>query len=288
VAKPDWLRVKISNPASCNKVRDVLRSFDVRSVCDSSQCPNLSRCWSSRTVTFMIMGDRCSRACRFCAVHSGGMKPLDPDEPERLAKAVAELGLGYVVITSVTRDDLSDKGAGAFAETIRSVKKATNALVEVLVPDMGGDERLLTSIIEAGPDVLGHNIETAPRLQSLVRDPRASYEISLKVLHKTKEIDPSILTKSSIMLGLGETDEEIRTVLSDLRKNDVDIVTLGQYLRPGTIRLPVVRYVSPEEFGRWQDEAFGMGFRHVSSGPLVRSSFKAMEAYEFVKGGSKC
>jgi lipoic acid synthetase len=286
--KPDWLRVRIPDLVSCGHVRDVLRSNDVRSVCDSSHCPNLGQCWSRKTATFMIMGDRCSRNCRFCAVSTGAMKQLDQEEPVRLAQAVRELGLRYVVITSVCRDDLIDMGAKSFALSIKEVKETTGALVEVLIPDLGGDMERLRIIMDARPDVIGHNLETVHRLQKIVRDRRASYELSLQLLRSIKEVDPSQVTKSSLMLGLGETREEICDALTDLRTAGVDILTLGQYLRPGPAQCAVQRYVPPEEFEHLRGKALAMGFGAVMAGPFVRSSYQAKEAYDSLRRDPIC
>jgi len=284
-AKPGWLRVRMTDQASCRHVRDVLKAYNVRSVCDPSHCPNLGECWSERSVTFMILGESCSRSCRFCAVPSGMMRPPDPDEPERIALAVSDLKLDHVVITSVSRDDLPDKGAGAFAGTIEAVRRTSDATVEVLVPDLGGDDELLSVVLNARPDVLGHNVETVRRLQAEVRDPRSSYDVSLGLLRRAKDIDPRTITKSSLMLGLGENDDELKETLVDLREAGVDIVTMGQYLHPARAELPVAHYIAPEEFDRWRKEAEELGFSYVSSGPLVRSSYKAAEAYRSVRRG---
>jgi lipoic acid synthetase len=235
----------------------------------------------------MILGEICTRACRFCAVKHGKPSPPDPEEPERLASAAKALGLRYVVLTSVDRDDLPDGGASHFASCIRALKKAApNLRVEALIPDFSGQREALEKVVEAGPDVVGHNLETVRRLTPRVRDRRAGYELSLFVLRTLKELSPKIFTKSSLLLGLGETEEEVEEALRDLREAGVDIVVLGQYLRPTSRELPVARYVPPEEFEAWRKRALSLGFRAVLSGPLVRTSFRASEVYEELLCGS--
>jgi lipoic acid synthetase len=235
----------------------------------------------------MILGEICTRACRFCAVKHGKPSPPDPEEPERLASAAKALGLRYVVLTSVDRDDLPDGGASHFASCIRALKKAApNLRVEALIPDFSGQREALEKVVEAGPDVVGHNLETVRRLTPRVRDRRAGYELSLFVLRTLKELSPKIFTKSSLLLGLGETEEEVEEALRDLREAGVDIVVLGQYLRPTSRELPVARYVPPEEFEAWRKWALSLGFRAVLSGPLVRTSFRASEVYEELLCGS--
>jgi lipoic acid synthetase len=235
----------------------------------------------------MILGEICTRACRFCAVKHGKPSPPDPEEPERLASAAKALGLRYVVLTSVDRDDLPDGGASHFASCIRALKKAApNLRVEALIPDFSGQREALEKVVEAGPDVVGHNLETVRRLTPGVRDRRAGYELSLFVLRTLKELSPKIFTKSSLLLGLGETEEEVEEALRDLREAGVDIVVLGQYLRPTSRELPVARYVPPEEFEAWRKRALSLDFRAVLSGPLVRTSFRASEVYEELLCGS--
>ena len=278
-AKPDWLRVRMIGGEALGKVRETLRESGVRTVCDSSRCPNIFECWGRGTATFMILGERCTRACRFCAVPSGDPQGVsDPDEPRRVAQAVARLGLGHAVITSVARDDLEDGGAGAFAATVLEVRRRSpGTTVELLVPDMAGDEASLRTLVSSRPEVIGHNLEVVRTLQSGARDPRAGYRLSLDVLRRLKELGPGLLTKTSLMLGLGESREEVMEALSDAREADVDLLTLGQYLRPKGGPLPVLRYIPPQEFEQLRLEALELGFRQVMSGPLVRSSYHANE-----------
>ena len=279
--KPPWLRTRACVPQGAT-VRDVLLSGHLNTVCDSSRCPNLAECWGKGHATFIVLGDRCTRSCRFCAVPSGTPSGPDPDEPERIAAAVKRLALRHVVVTSVTRDDLEDGGASIFAEIVRRIRwNGPGTTVELLIPDLQGDRRSLETILEADPDVLGHNLETVRSLQR-VRDRRASYERSLRVLSMSKEISPRTITKSSLMLGLGEEDDEIREAMEDLRSAGVDALTLGQYLPPRGSRLPLRRYVPPEEFARWDETAREMGFKGVRSGPLVRSSYDAHALFKEV------
>lgn len=261
-----------------------LNRYGLHTVCSQARCPNLAECWNSGTATFLILGDTCTRHCRFCSVRTGNpCGNVDRTEPSRLAAAVAELGLGYVVLTSVDRDDLPDLGAELFAETVRSIKEIRTAgrslvpLVEVLTPEFGGRVELLRLVVEAGPDVFGHNIETVARLSPRVRDPRASYQQSLAVLATLKRLNPALLTKSSLLVGLGETDEEIIQALRDLRSVGCDIVTIGQYLQPAHHCLPVARYLPPAEFAALAEAARALGFRQAFCGPLVRSSYHAAE-----------
>ncbi len=266
------------------EIKSTLREHDLHTVCEEANCPNLGDCWSGRdgpgTATFMLMGDRCSRGCNFCDVATGGMEPLDPDEPANVADAVAEIGLDYVVLTSVDRDDLADGGSAHFAETIREIKRRdADTLVEVLIPDFGGDEAAVRRIIDAGPDVIAHNVETVDRLQWPVRDRRATYEQTLDVLEQVDR-ESDIRTKTSIMLGLGEYDHEVYQTLRDLREVGVDIVTLGQYLQPSASHLDVTEYVHPDVFDTWRRVAEEeLGFLYCASGPMVRSSYKAGEFF---------
>jgi lipoic acid synthetase len=286
VAKPNWLRVEVA-PGDQEEVRRVLRGQGLATVCESARCPNLPTCWGKGTATFMILGEICTRFCRFCAVSHGKPNPPDPTEPERLARAVKALGLRYVVLTSVDRDDLPDGGASHFASCIRAIKEAApEARIEALIPDFSGNLEELRTVVEAEPNVVGHNLETVRRLTPLVRDRRAGYELSLFVLRALKELSPKIFTKSSLLLGLGETEEEVEEALWDLREAGVDIVVLGQYLRPTPRELSVARYVPPEEFEAWRMRALKLGFRAVLSGPLVRTSFRASEVYEELLCGS--
>ena len=282
--KPGWLKMRPPAGERFAEIKSTLREHDLHTVCEEANCPNLGECWSGRngpgTATFMLMGERCSRGCNFCDVETGGMEPLDPDEPANVAEAVAKIGLDYVVLTSVDRDDLPDQGAGHFAETIREIKdRHPGILVEVLIPDFQGEEQLVRKIIEAEPDVIAHNVETVERLQWPVRDRRAGYEQSLSVLEQV-ERESDIYTKTSLMLGVGEYQHEIYQTLRDLREADVDVVTLGQYLQPSRSHLTVERYVHPHEFDTWQEVAEEeLEFLYCASGPMVRSSFKAGELF---------
>lgn len=270
---PRWLKVPLPGGNNYSDIRSIIQKQNLHTVCQSAHCPNIGECWNKRTATFMILGDTCTRSCRFCAVNSGVPGMTDCDEPVRIAETVKLLSLKYAVITSVTRDDLPDGGAFLFAETIQEIHKKVNGCdVEVLVPDFQGDETALDMVISAGPEVLNHNLETVPRLYADAR-PQANYQRSLQLLHRAKR--KGMVTKTGLMLGLGETLEEVRTVMGDLRKTDCDILTLGQYLQPSSQHLPIVRYVTPEEFAMLKEEGLDMGFRHVESGPLVRSSYLA-------------
>ncbi|MFC7234892.1 lipoyl synthase [Halosegnis marinus] len=281
--KPEWLKMRPPSGERFTEIKSTLRDHDLHTVCEEASCPNLGDCWSGRngpgTATFMLMGDRCSRGCNFCDVKTGGMEALDEDEPANVADAVAEIGLDYVVLTSVDRDDLPDGGAAHFAETIRAIKdRDPSILVEALVPDFRGDPDAVDEVIDAGPDVLAHNVETVERLQWPVRDRRAGYEQSLSVLQRVAESD--CYAKTSLMLGVGEYDHEVYRTLSDLDELGVDIVTFGQYLQPSTRHLEVFEYVHPDKFDTWREVAEGeFGFRYCASGPMVRSSFKAGEFF---------
>jgi len=280
--KPDWLRVKVSADAAAmaSRVGGVLTEHGIHTVCRSAGCPNLPTCWGAGTATFMILGDVCTRACRFCAVTHGRPAAPDPSEPARLSRAVAELGLRYVVVTSVDRDDLPDGGSSHYAEVSRLIRAAVpGAVVEALIPDFGADRIALETAVNTGPHVVGHNVETVRRLTPFIRDRRAGYDASLAVLRTLKEMSPSLVTKSSLLLGLGETEEEIGETLADLREVGVDAVVLGQYLRPTSRQIPVASYVSPEGFRRWEARARDMGFGTVVAAPLARTSFRAAEAY---------
>ncbi len=279
---PDWLKVAVPARAgpTARRVGGVLAEFAVHTVCRSARCPNLPICWGQGTATFMILGDVCTRSCRFCAVKHGRPAPLDPTEPFRLAQVVRELGLRYAVLTSVDRDDLPDGGAGHYAAAIRLLRHtAPQTIVEALIPDFWGERGTLDAIVGAGPHVVGHNLETVRRLTPSVRDRRADYDLSLSVLRALKESSPGMVTKSSLLLGLGETEEEVAEALADLRTAGVDVVVLGQYLRPTARQLPVVRYVPPEEFSLWAQRARELGFRGVVAAPLARTSFRAAEIY---------
>jgi lipoic acid synthetase len=279
--KPAWLNKKI-NLKDLNQTKEFLADLNLNTVCQEALCPNIGECFSNGQATFMILGDICTRNCRFCGVTKGEPKKTDLNEPSRVAQAVKRLKLKHVVITSVTRDDLELQGADIFSETIREIKENTQAeSIEVLIPDFQGKKKLFDLVIEAKPDVINHNVETVPALYNQVR-PLANYKVSLEVLKYTKEKDPSIYTKSGLMLGLGETDGEVLKVLDDLREIDCDFLTLGQYLNPSKNHHPVVDYITPEKFENYKEEALKRGFRFVASAPYVRSSYKAREALETV------
>jgi lipoic acid synthetase len=276
--KPRWLRVPLGGGARYHRVKATLGALGLRTVCEGANCPNAGECWSAGTATFLLMGEVCTRGCRFCDIPSAARPPpLDPGEPERIARAVADLGLDHAVLTSVDRDDLPDGGAAHFAETIRRVRALGGPKVEALTPDFGGDAEAIATIGRAAPDVFGQNLETVRRLTPTVRDPRAGYELTLGVLLAMKRGFPGILTKSSLLLGLGETDGEVTEAMRDLRDAGVGALTLGQYLRPSPRQLPVVEWIPPERFAALEGEARGLGFTFVASGPLVRSSYRAAE-----------
>jgi lipoic acid synthetase len=278
--KPRWLRRRLPSGPEYEQVRDLIKKGRLHTVCQEAACPNQFECFSNHTATFLIMGDRCTRNCRFCNVETGTRPaPLDSDEPARVAEAVEQLGLHYVVITSVTRDDLPDGGAGHFAATIHEIRKRRpDSVIEVLIPDFLGDAAALRTVLDAGPDVLNHNIETVARLYPQVR-PQAVYRRSLALLEAVSRHRPAIPPKSGLMVGLGETLQEIRQTLTDLRQSGCRFLTIGQYLQPTLDHLPVRRYVTPEEFEELGDVARGMGFEAVASGPFVRSSYHAREMY---------
>lgn len=275
--KPDWVRTRWPSGPEFERVNSRVHSLGINTVCSSARCPNLAECWERGTATFMILGDTCTRACRFCSVSTGDPHGLvDDDEPRRVAEAVRQLGLSYVVLTSVDRDDLADLGAGVFAATVEQVRRVSpDVPVEVLTPDFRGREELIRVVAEAGPDVFGHNLETVERLTPQVRDRRASYRQSLEVLATVKRLAPKMTTKSGLMAGLGETDDELRLTLRDLRTVGCDIVTVGQYLQPARGCRPVERYVTPEDFRALENEAMALGFKGALCGPLVRSSYRA-------------
>ncbi|MBB71892.1 MAG: lipoyl synthase [Legionellales bacterium] len=274
--KPDWIRIRIPATSAVNNLKKKLRDNSLVTVCEEASCPNLAECFNHGTATFMIMGDKCTRRCTFCDVGHGRPDPLDKDEPLNLAKTVQDMGLKYVVITSVDRDDLRDGGAGHFADCIRETRLLTPSIkIEVLVPDFRGRmEKALDAMADNLPDVFNHNIETAPRLYKQVR-PGSDYAWSLQLLQEHKNRFPDVPTKSGMMLGLGETDEEVEQVLADLRAHDVDMLTLGQYLQPSRYHSPVARYVTPEKFDYFGELARKMGFSNAASGPMVRSSYHA-------------
>jgi lipoic acid synthetase len=285
-SRPDWLRIRLSGDhTGLNQVEKVLTSLKLNTVCEEANCPNRLECFRKKTATFMILGRECTRNCRFCNVTPGQAFLLpDPEEPQRVAQAVQELGLSHVVITSVTRDDLPDGGAGHFALTIRAIARQTpRVTVEVLIPDFQGDEAALATVVQAKPDIINHNIETVRRLYSAVR-PQADYQQSLTLLQRVKALNPDILTKSGIMLGLGETEAEVLDCMADLRAHDCDLLTVGQYLAPSAEHAPVVEYIHPDQFEAYRKTALKMGFRAVASGPLVRSSYNAGELIDLRDG----
>ncbi len=278
--KPPWLRVRLPSGDMFSEVRRLLDNLQLNTVCQEAQCPNKGECYRSGTATFLILGDICTRHCRFCAVTKGQPRPLDLEEPGRVAEAVKALGLRYAVITSVTRDDVPDGGAALFAETVRAIRELTpDCKAEVLIPDFRGSADAVRTVVEAGPDVLNHNLETVPRLYPLAR-PEADYGRSLNVLRMAKEMSPNLLTKSGLILGLGETRDEVLAVMADLVDVGCDLLTLGQYLRPSRAHLPIERYLPPEEFAELAVEGERLGLKHVEAGPLVRSSYHAREQVE--------
>jgi lipoic acid synthetase len=275
--KPPWLKKRIPPFQYLTKVKSILDEADLHTVCEEARCPNLGECFSQGTATILILGRICTRNCGFCAVEHGAPAPPDEAEPEKVAQAVKKMDLQYVVITSVTRDDLPDGGASHFVKTIQAIRALDRKIkVEVLIPDFKGDLSSLTSVLKEGPDILNHNIETVSRLYPEVR-PQADYKRSLNLLKKSKELYPHILTKSGLMLGLGETEKEVLGLLRDLREVKCDFLTIGQYLQPRSDRLPVVRYIPPEEFEEYQKISEEMGFKSVASGPFIRSSFHASQ-----------
>jgi len=276
--RPEWLRAPAPAGGNYRELKALVDRLKLHTVCESAACPNVGECWNHRTATFMILGNVCTRRCGFCAVQKGAPLPVDYDEPRRVAEAVAALGLRYAVVTSVNRDDRKDGGAELFALTIRAIRqRVPGCKVEVLIPDFQGSHEALGAVMEAAPDVLNHNIETVPRLYRQVRL-GARYERSLDILAHAKKISPQTPTKSGLMVGLGENSEEVLEVMRDLRAHQVDILTVGQYLRPSPHHLPVARYVTPAEFAFYRQAGYEMGFSHVESGPLVRSSYHAAEA----------
>jgi len=275
--KPEWLRVPIRSGGNLNSVKRLLKELHLNTVCEAANCPNRMECFSSRTATFMILGNICTRNCRFCDVPVGKAQAVQPDEPARLAEAVVELGLVHVVITSVTRDDLPDGGAGHFAATVQAIRtRKPQATIELLIPDLQGDRAALKTVLDSGPDILNHNLETIPRLYSQVR-PQADYRQSLELLRAAKQLNPRVYTKSGLMVGLGEGVAEIETVMDDLRGVDCDFLTIGQYLPPSKSHFPVAEYIHPDTFKAYQRTGYQKGFAFVASAPFVRSSYKAAE-----------
>jgi lipoic acid synthetase len=283
VQKPKWLRRQLPTGSAYEKVKGMIKGDQLHTVCQEAKCPNMWECFSHKTATFLIMGSRCTRNCRFCSVQPGPLEPPDPAEPARVADVVHRMGLKYVVITSVTRDDLPDGGAFLFAETIRAIRnKMPDACVEVLIPDFQGSRQALYRVLEARPDVLNHNIETVARLYPRVR-PQASYDRSLMLIQRAREYDPAMPTKSGLMLGLGEEQSEVEKALEDLAAAGCSILTMGQYLQPSKNHLPVERFIPPEEFEALRSKALAIGFAEVASGPFVRSSYHAQELFREVK-----
>ena len=275
--RPSWLRVRFPQGPNYTELRTLMREQNLHTICEEAMCPNIGECWENRTATFLILGEICTRNCGFCSVTTGRPTGLDLDEPRRLAEAVERIGLRHIVITSVTRDDLPDGGAAIFAETIRQLRERVPGCgIEVLTPDFQGNWDALETVMNARPDIFNHNMETVPRLYGRVR-PKAIYKQSLELLKRAKDLAPEVASKSGLMVGLGEEREELLQVFADLRASDVDVLTVGQYLRPTMKHLPVERYVDPEEFAELKTVANDLGFRHVESGPLVRSSYHAHE-----------
>jgi len=272
---PDWIKVKAPGNPNYLRLKRILREKNLHTVCEEARCPNIGECWGNKTATFLILGDTCTRGCRFCAIDKGRPLALDPEEPRNVALVVKDLGLDHIVVTSVNRDDLPDGGAAHFARTVFWIKSLNPGIrVELLIPDFEGNLQALATVVNAGIEILNHNIETVPRLYGKVR-PGHTYECSLNILQEAKKLRRDVLTKSGFMVGVGEQYDEIMSTLSDLRSHSVDIVTIGQYLQPSVRQLKVERYVTPEEFRQFKSEAEKLGFRHVESGPLVRSSYHA-------------
>jgi lipoyl synthase len=270
---PDWIKVKPLGNPNYLRLKRILREKNLHTVCEEARCPNIGECWGNKTATFLILGDTCTRGCRFCAIDKGKPVALDLEEPRNVALVVKELGLAHIVVTSVNRDDLPDGGANHFAKTVFWIKSLNPGIrVEVLIPDFEGSIKALETVLNSGIEILNHNIETVPRLYGKVR-PGHSYECSLGILREAKKMRSDVLTKSGFMVGVGESYDEVTRTLQDLRENDVDIVTIGQYLQPSNRQLRVERYVTPDEFKEFKTDAEKLGFRHVESGPLVRSSY---------------
>ena len=274
-ARPEWLKVRLPTGPTYENLRRLMRSKELHTVCEEAHCPNMAECWGAGTATFMILGDTCTRSCGFCAVKTGRPGIVDVDEPARVGEAVARMALGHAVVTSVNRDELPDGGAGIFAEPIREIRRQSpGTSVEVLIPDFLGRPEALELVLDAKPEVLSHNVETVPRLYSRVR-PQARYERSLGVLRRIADGSDEIVCKTGIMLGLGETRDEVVATMRDIAAQGTDVLTIGQYLRPSPMHLPIERYWTPDEFRALRDAGMTMGYRHVESGPLVRSSYHA-------------
>lgn len=274
---PEWLTIRLPRPDTIQEVQGMMRQKNLHTVCESARCPNLPECWSKKTATFMILGDTCTRSCGFCAIKVGKGEELDPFEPANVAKVTKDLGLKHVVVTSVARDDLKDEGAEQFARTIRALHNMNpEVIVEILTPDFKAKPDLIKIVVDAGPEIYNHNIETIERLHTVVR-PQAKYARTMRVLELVKEIDPRVYTKSGLMLGLGETRDEVVKTLKDLRAVGVDAVTIGQYLRPTMKHLPVAEFIHPNEFKEYEKIGEDLGFAFVASGPFIRSSYNAIE-----------
>ncbi|NMA04647.1 MAG: lipoyl synthase [Clostridiales bacterium] len=281
--KPEWLRIDMAQGRSLDYVEDMLKKYSLNTVCVEANCPNRMECFSRKTATFMILGKECSRNCRFCNVSHGTLEEVNPKEPENLASAAVEMGLKHVVVTTVTRDDLPDGGAGHFAKVVKAIRaKDSDITIELLISDLKGDRESIKTVVDSKPEIINHNVETVPRLYKEIR-PMAIYKRSLDVLRQVKEMDDTILTKSGMMMGLGETEEEVIEVMKDLRDVDCDFLTLGQYLAPSDKHYPVKEYVTPETFERYRVKAEELGFKFVASGPFVRSSYKAADAMDVVE-----
>ncbi len=278
--KPEWLKIKLQGAEKLTQIKKMLNRLSLHTVCEEANCPNMIECFGRRTATFMILGSVCTRNCTFCNVTKGHTQPVDADEPTHVAQAVQELGLKHAVITSVTRDDLPDGGAAHFAEVINKLR-ATDVIVEVLIPDFQGSKEALALVMAAKPHILNHNVETVPRLYPTVR-PKADYARSLELLKNAKEMDGGVFTKSGIMVGLGEKEEEVVELLKDLRSVDCDLLTVGQYLAPSSKHHPVIEYIHPDMFKKYEEIAYQLGFKYVASGPLVRSSYHASEVSQLI------
>ncbi|HZK27526.1 MAG TPA: lipoyl synthase [Clostridia bacterium] len=280
--KPEWLRINMAQGRSLDYVEEMLEKYSLNTVCVEANCPNRMECFSRKTATFMILGKECSRNCRFCNVSHGTLEEVNPEEPENLANAAVEMGLKHVVVTTVTRDDLPDGGAGHFAKVVNAIRaKDSSITIELLISDLKGHRESIKTVVDSKPEIINHNVETVPRLYKEIR-PMAIYKRSLDVLGQVKEMDDTILTKSGMMMGLGETEEEVIEVMKDLRDVDCDFLTLGQYLAPSEKHYPVKEYVTPETFERYRAKAEELGFKFVASGPFVRSSYKAADAMDAV------